>query len=112
MNPHPIIRQLEQHIAVFQGLLEGQEAAAHRWRPRPDHWCLLEIVCHLYDEERKDFRARTRQALTGGKGEFIPINPEGWVSQHEYLKQDYTEVLRKFLKERAASVAWLRNLQA
>jgi hypothetical protein len=70
----------------------------------------LEIVCHLYDEEREDFRARLKYVLEVPTEPFPPINPTGWVTERAYLKQDYAETLNNFLKERQQSVEWLQTL--
>jgi hypothetical protein len=39
-----------------------------------------------------------------------PINPKGWVSQRNYIGQNYCDVLNRFLKERVDSVNWLLSL--
>ena len=111
MDAPIIINQLERNLEVFQGLLQGQNAESYQWKPSPTSWCLLEVVCHLLDEEREDFRARTKLALANGENEFIPIDPVGWVTERAYLEQNYPAVRNAFLEERRQSVAWLRSLQ-
>lgn len=49
-----IIQGLASNQLVFAGLLQNANSEMILWRPAPDHWCLLEIVCHLHDEERED----------------------------------------------------------
>lgn len=55
-----VTEQLQKNKFVFQSLLEDVQPELITWRPRPDKWCLLEIVCHLYDEEQLDFRYRAQ----------------------------------------------------
>ncbi|MCB0517943.1 MAG: DinB family protein [Lewinellaceae bacterium] len=105
-----IARELERNKAVFQQLLENKTAAEYRWRPAPDKWSLLEIVGHLYDEEREDFKARVHHVLENPKLPLPPINPVGWVAERDYAGQDYGATLAKFLTERKESVLWLRSL--
>ena len=106
-----IIQKLEAHQAVFQNMFANLSEDEIRWRPYPEHWCLLEIVCHLCDEEREDFRLRTRSILDNPDQQLPAIDPVGWVKERAYLDQDFTEKLALFLKERAASIAWLRQLE-
>lgn len=112
MLQHAIIRQLERNTATFRTLLEGLPEEEYRWHPAPDKWNLLEIVCHLYDEEREDFRARVRHVLETPDRPMPSINPVGWVTQRRYPEQDYAEMVDKFLSERSASVSWLRSLKS
>ena len=46
-----IIQSLENNIAVFNSILSGASEKLQVWRAAPEKWNLLEIVCHLYDEE-------------------------------------------------------------
>lgn len=110
--PHTyIVNQLEQNKRVFETLLAATPAEEQHWKAAPDKWSLLEIVCHLYDEEREDFRARVRHTLTMPEEEMPPIDPAGWVTSRNYAAQDFETMLSKFLEERALSVSWLRALQ-
>lgn len=106
-----IFDALENNHSIFQYLLKHKTKEAYLWRPHPEHWCLLEIVCHLHDEEVEDFRQRTKTTLES-PGTMPPlIDPQGWVNDRKYLEQDYNQRLQKFLDERKASVQWLRSLK-
>ncbi len=112
IDSYKIIRELSRHKDVFRNLLEGYtEEEEFLWKPEPDKWCLLEIICHLYDEEREDFRARVRHSLENPELPLSPIDPVGWVSERKYLEQDYAEKLRDFIIERERSVEWLKSLE-
>jgi hypothetical protein len=111
MNSTPIIQELSRNKDVFKELLSGLTEKEYVWKQTPEKWCLLEIVCHLYDEEREDFRARTKHVLENPTGALPPIDPPGWVLERAYIKQNYADKLNKFLKEREESVEWLESLQ-
>jgi hypothetical protein len=81
-----------------------------RWKPSPTEWSILEVICHLYDEEREDFRARTRSLLETPLADFTPIDPGNWVTARGYNQRDPATVLDAFLHERQASLAWLKSL--
>ena len=107
-----IIHQLEHNLPIFRSLLEVLEEDEYLWRPAPEKWCLLEIVCHLHDEEREDFRARVRHVLRRPDKPMPPIDPVGWVKDRHYMEQDYDQMVQLFLSERKTSLLWLSNLQA
>lgn len=110
MNHTTIIQELSRNRDVFKELLTGLTEEEYLWKPKPEKWCLLEIICHLYDEEREDFRTRTRHVLETPTEPLPPIDPPGWVQEREYIRQDYTNTLDKFVKERDQSVEWLQTL--
>lgn len=66
-----------------------------------------EILCHLLDEEREDFRARIQSIFKDPSQPLVPIDPEGWVTSRKYLETVYGQVLSEFVKERGHSLAWL-----
>ncbi|MFD0864146.1 DinB family protein [Sungkyunkwania multivorans] len=106
-----IIEQLANNREVFVGLLKNINQQRQLWRPSPEKWCLLEIVCHLYDEERDDFRFRTQWCLERPDETPPPFDPIVWVVERDYSEQDYNEMLLKFNAERDRSIDWLRGLK-
>lgn len=109
-NYDKIIQELSRNKDIFNGLLTGLSKEEYLWKSNPDKWCLLEITCHLYDEEREDFRARTKHVLETPELPLNPIDPTGWVQERKYIQQDLSESLDKFLKEREQSIKWLQSL--
>jgi hypothetical protein len=105
-----IAEELKKNKEVFKALLKGIAPVQYIWRPQPEKWCLLEILCHLYDEEREDFRARVKQVLLDPLLPLSPIDPQGWVTERFYIGQDYEKMLENFLSERDESVTYLRSL--
>jgi len=106
-----IVKQLQKNKFVFQSLLEDVQPELITWRPRPDKWCLLEIVCHLQDEEQYDFRFRAQWVLEKPNVLPPPFNSIDWVEDHKYMKQEYNTMVQKFLSERDASIIWLKELK-
>jgi len=82
------------------------------WKPTPEEWSILEVICHLYDEEREDFRQRVDYTLHRPGEAWPPINPSGWVTERGYNGRDLDTMLASFLREREASVTWLRSLSS
>jgi hypothetical protein len=105
-------QELADGAEVIPALLAGITPAEARFKPQPDTWSVLEVVCHLYDEEREDFRQRLDILLHRPADPWPPINPQGWVSERAYNERDYPAMLDQWLAERARSLAWLDGLGA
>lgn len=110
MNYTKIIQELLRNRDIFKGLLTGLTEEEYLWKSNFDKWCLLEIICHLYDEEREDFRVRLRHVLETPTEPLRTIDPAGWVKERNYINKNYTEIMDKFLEERQQSVKWLKSL--
>lgn len=105
-----IIKELSQNKNTFKQLLSGISKEEYMWKPQPEKWCLLEIICHLYDEEQFDFKARVKSVLENPDLPAPPIDPSGWVKSKNYIGQNYKDILEKFLEERSKSIGWLNSL--
>lgn len=106
-----IIQSLQQNRVIFEQLLSSPHPDQISWSQEPNKWSLLQVVCHLRDEEREDFRQRTRMVLETPGVPFPGINPTGWVVDRDYAGQNYKDVLAEFLKERDDSISWLNSLR-
>ena len=106
-----IIAQFQRNSKVFYSLLKNEDQDLSLWKQTPEKWCLLEIVCHLYDEEIHDFRFRTQWVLE--KPNQVPpaFNPLNCVIDNQYMQQDFNEMLEKFIHEREQSIIWLKTLK-
>ncbi len=109
MTPRALIDQLAVNAGVFSAVLDDVPHELVVWKPSESDWCLLEIACHLLDEEREDFRARVESTLADPERSLTPVDPQGWVLSRDYAHQNFREVVRSFL-DGAASVQWLRSL--
>ncbi|MBL9148729.1 MAG: DinB family protein [Phycisphaerae bacterium] len=113
MKPDPLIVRLEHFPKALRAAVAVAEASGMlHWKPAPQHWSVLEICCHLRDEEREDFRPRIASTLEAPTRPWSPLNLEGIAETRRYNEQDVATVLNDFERERAASVAWLRSLGA
>ena len=105
-----IVQELSRNATVFKSLLNGLTTNEYLWKSESKKWCLLEIVCHLYDEEREDFRARTKSVLENPKKKLAPFDPIKLVVERKYNEKDYDGTLKRFLEERENSLIWLNAL--
>lgn len=106
-----LISRLHQHVTVFKELLSPINPEQVNWRPEPKKWNLLEVTCHLLDEEKEDFRARLLHVLSDPNKPLSPIDPPGWVIQRNYAGQDFMTTRDTFFKEREESIIQLKSLK-
>ena len=104
--------QLQQNGELIRQLVVGisQEQAVRK--PSLEDWSVLEVVNHLYDEEREDFRQRFDYLLHHPGEEWPPIDPAGWVTARKYNERELASSLQNFLDERRKSLTWLASLNA
>ena len=104
--------RLSANLRVFDHFLRGVGPEQAGWHPANEAWSMLEVVCHLYDEEREDFRMRLKLILEDPAQEGPRIDPRGWALSRRYASRDYAAMVDRFFAERAASIVWLASLPA
>lgn len=111
LDPRELADELERCGETMEYQLRGVEHAAMVWKPSHGSWSLLEVLVHMADEERFDFRPRLQSILDDPARPWEPIDPEGWVTQRRYNERDVGEALEDFQAQRRQSVAWLRQIR-
>lgn len=111
MNPSWMIDRLERFPRTLGALLSGIEPEDARWRPGPEHWSMLEIVCHLVDEDLDDFGTRLRMTLEAPHADWPMIDPTTAAIERDYRGRELETVLREFEAVRRTEVAWLRTAE-
>lgn len=56
MNSTVLFRDLERFPHLLGDFMRGVTQSEALYKPHAKSWSMLEVVCHLYDEEREDFR--------------------------------------------------------
>ena len=110
MNRAAIAARLAAFPATLRAACDGLSAADALYRADAASWSILEVVCHLADEEELDFPARLERTLTDPSRPWEPIDPEGWAVERGYREADLAEQLDRFASLRGERVAWLRAL--
>lgn len=112
MQPIEIIQRLSETAQAIRSLAEGLSTEQARWKPAPDSWSVLEVINHLYDEEREDFRAHVDHLLHRAGQPWPEIRPQAWVTERGYNQRDLPASLAGFLEQRARSLEWLKGLNS
>jgi hypothetical protein len=110
MEPQEYIAALAANAPVIAALARAMPSNAVAWRPTPNDWSVLEVINHLADEEREDFRARLDFSLRQPGGTPPQHDPASWPATRAYNTRDLEESLNRFLTAREQSLAWLRGL--
>ena len=110
MNIDQLTAQMANQAETIRALAQGVSDEQASWRPDSDSWSTLEVINHLYDEEREDFRRHLDDILHHPDQPWHRIDPQGWVTERQYNQRDFEESLNNFLLERKESLAWLKGL--
>jgi hypothetical protein len=107
-------RAIRDRLSRFPSALRAAASVASavdaRWKPAPEHWSVLEVCCHLLDEEREDFRVRAELTLRDPNLEWPKLDLKDVAEKRAYNTRDLVEVLAAFELERARSIAWLDSV--
>jgi hypothetical protein len=102
---------LANNADTIQSLLEGINQDFAIVRPSQESWSFNEVINHLYDEEREDFREHLDWILHRSNENWPSIDPQAWVTARNYNERNFQMSLTLFLQERKKSLAWLESLQ-
>jgi len=104
--------QMGHNAKSIAQLVQGISDEQARWKPNQKTWSILEVVNHLHDEEREDFRIRVDIMLNRPDEPLPKFDPEAWPAERRYNERDLEESLGNFLREREESIRWLHSLKS
>lgn len=96
---------------AIDALTSGIAPDVARESPAPGKWSINEVLGHLADEERNDFRTRIDFMLHKPGAEWPPIDPERTVSESNFNQQSLADLRADFMRERRKSLEWLAGLR-
>jgi len=110
MQFETLFQELSNSTEMIRALLTGITQEEAQVKPTPEAWSILEVICHLYDIEREDFREHLDFILHRQNDEWHVIDPQSWVRERKYNEQYLDEIKEKLFAERAKSLEWLNGL--
>ncbi len=100
-----ITRRMRGNAEAMRALVGTISDEQAQWKPDPDTWSMKEVMEHVYNEERIDFRKHLKEMLSD------PPQPWGEWNPKDYIGvSSCRQALDNFLTERDASIAWLQEL--
>jgi hypothetical protein len=109
MNIDFFITRFTANLTTIESIVAHVSDEQSRWKPAPEKWSILEVVNHLYDEEREDFRARLDLLLHHPGEPWPPADPSAWPVERKYNERELNESIERWVRERKASLAWLKE---
>jgi len=104
-------RQLALNRDRVAALARGIAEDMTHWKPNEESWSILEVICHLADEEEFDFPVRLQIILEKSEKDWPEIDPEGWVTERNYNEADLYETLNRYMDLRNEALTWLDSLE-
>ncbi len=112
MQAASIASRMRTMAPSLRALLDGVSRDDLRWRPDPNSWSILEIVCHLADEEAEDFRPRLESTLRDPAAPWPPLDLDDVAHKRGYIDRDLAEALSLLESKRAENLRWLGGVIA
>ncbi|MEM7655095.1 MAG: DinB family protein [Bacteroidota bacterium] len=110
MNPSFLQHQLATNQGLFTHVFAAFSPDMITWRPYPEHWSALEVLCHLVDEEREDFRTRVMFSLEQPMDPPPPIAPRAWVKERNNQAQNWAATVAEWGGERELCLTILQEV--
>ncbi|MBA3871078.1 MAG: DinB family protein [Anaerolineae bacterium] len=110
MNLEYCLAQLTSNAAAIEQMVAGLDSESAHWKPSVEDWSVVEVMCHLADEEREDFRSRFQFLMSGASGDPPPNDSEKNVTERRCNERDLASSLADYLNERKQSLDYLRRL--
>jgi len=106
-----VIEILAHQIGETERYLLGFSPEEAVWRPAPDEWNAIEVAGHLADAERI-FMHRALVVARGDDTPWASFEPDDYVANGGFLERTIADVAAEFATVRAATLAFLRGLNA
>jgi uncharacterized damage-inducible protein DinB len=104
------LARLERTADDFAAAIAGVPDAVLAKRPDGKNWSAKEVVCHVRDTE-ESFMARFQAIMAMDEPKFLPVEPDRWALERQYLRNDATEALQAFRARRDECLKFLLGLQ-
>jgi len=105
-----LYQELVNSTEMIRALIKDIDQKQAQGKPDAKSWSILEVICHLYDEEREDFRDHLDFILHRQTEEWHVIDPQSWVTERKYNEQNLNQMKNNLFDERRKSLEWLQGL--
>lgn len=109
-TPDEQLARMGRTAADFAAAIKGASDAQLSRRPDDTSWSAKEVVCHMRDTE-ESFMQRFQAVMAMDEPRFLPVEPDRWAADRQYLRHDTAEALDAFRVRREESLRFLRELR-
>ena len=103
--------EAEKSPRLIAAAVSGLSDKILLFKPSPEKWCILEILCHLADMEIL-YAYRSRQMLADKDATIAPIDQDAWARNLGYLETPANEMVALYGLNRHHNLRLLRRLKA
>lgn len=96
--------------ASIASLIRRMPASEWAVRPARGEWSLVEVLCHLRDNEREVNQPRLELMMTEEEPFVAASNTSDWADSRGYIRQDGNAAFKEFLTARLATLETLKSL--
>jgi hypothetical protein len=111
-NMKTVLNSLQETPEEIRRLTTGLRDAQLRWKPKKDHFSVLENIRHLRDIEMEGYATRLRRILNETRPFLPDIDGPKLASERDYNSQDFDTSLRDFVEARKQNVQALGNVSS
>lgn len=106
-----LVKELESNRDITIQLFNNVTQEQAEWKPDTERWSLLEIINHIIDIEKEDFRFNIELILNTPEADWPSFNEMEWIKSRKYNERKLNESIQNFIEERNKSIQWLKDLQ-
>jgi len=103
------LARMERTADDFAAAITGVPDVVLSRRPDEKNWSAKEVVCHIRDTE-ESFMARFQTIMAMDEPKFLPVEPDRWAADRQYVRNDGAEALETFRTRRDESLKFLLGL--
>ena len=111
MNYPEFIDDLKKSADVIDLILDGVSQHDSEYKENKERWSLLEIVGHLLDIEKIDFRYEFEIIIADKEIPWPTFDIEELRVTNKYNEMNFIDQKKEFLSERNKSLEWLKALK-
>lgn len=111
MDVKTLFQDLAHAPGIIYDLIVEFPPEEARRRPAPEAWSALEVLGHLIEEERNDFRPRLEVVLFRPEQPWASVEPASAPAAPDYNQRDPEDLVNEFMNERQRSVVWLDRIK-
>ena len=111
MNVEEIARLLEASGLSFASTLTALSPEAAAWHPKPDEWCVKEVIGHIILTEQNGFAGRIKFILAGDERDLPVYDRDALARQRNDCERPPDKLKDEFVAIRKDSIALVRSLQ-
>ena len=101
INIPEILHQMTANAEAIRALVQAFPDKHALWKPTPETWAMKDVMEHVYNEERIDFRMHLKEMFGESPQARVYVPVKGC-----------RQALEDFLSERKVSIEWLQALQS